>query len=135
MSLSGKGQCCLVDQGYSFKVVARLDGMEKLRGLKFVIAEERQELFGQVQKKVEGKRFQSMLKKENATLLANNMFYGKDSKPLRKAGREMAGLIGAGGRPPVTRKKLPKNKFPKKNSKEKTRSIGRIHATGRISGV
>lgn len=99
MLYSAKRQAFLVDQGYAFKVITQLKGMNLMPDLAFNTPEARSELLQQVMVEVDSKHSQAEEARERAGLLADgNMFHGPGRKPLRKAARRTAGdLEGLSG--------------------------------------
>ncbi|CAK7218089.1 DNA repair helicase RAD25 [Sporothrix curviconia] len=88
MAFSAKRQAFLVDQGYAFKVITHLKGIENMPDLAFASSHDRRELLQKILVEVESKSWRDEEDKESASLLADsNMFYGPDGKPLRKAAR------------------------------------------------
>ena len=98
MYYSSKRQAFLVDQGYAFKVITHLQGIEKLPGLAYATAAERRELLQEV-----------MLQNEGAAEIVAEDFDGgrvrKDGTSVRKwgpgGGNRQGGLAGVkrfGGR-------------------------------------
>ncbi len=95
MVFSSKRQAFLVDQGYAFKVITHLNGIEKMPDLAFATREARVELLQKVLVEVESKSWRDEEEKEMAGLMTDgNMFYGPDGKPLRKKPhRRTAGML------------------------------------------
>ncbi|KIH86559.1 DNA excision repair protein ERCC-3 [Sporothrix brasiliensis 5110] len=100
MAFSAKRQAFLVDQGYAFKVITHLKGIENMPDLAFGSSHARRELLQKILVEVESKSWRDEEEKESASLLADsNMFYGPDGKPLRKgpakrkAARRTAGTL------------------------------------------
>lgn len=85
MYYSTKRQAFLVDQGYSFKVITQLSGMEQMEGLVFSTAQLRRELLQKVIVDTEAKRG---MDDEDAT---DDLFYAKGRK---KGVRRTAGMLG-----------------------------------------
>ncbi|CAK7205213.1 DNA repair helicase RAD25 [Sporothrix eucalyptigena] len=86
MAFSAKRQAFLVDQGYAFKVITHLKGIENMPDLAFSTSHARRELLQKILVEVESKSWRDEEEKESSSLLADsNMFYGPDGKPLRKA--------------------------------------------------
>ncbi|CAK7270733.1 DNA repair helicase RAD25 [Sporothrix epigloea] len=86
MAFSAKRQAFLVDQGYAFKVITHLKGIENMPDLAFATSHARRELLQKILVEVESKSWRDEEEKESASLMADsNMFYGPDGKPLRKA--------------------------------------------------
>lgn len=94
MYYSTKRQAFLVDQGYAFKVITHLNGMEQLPDLAYLSARERRELLQQV-----------LLKNEDAAGLevgddADTNFFARDKRPRAEASNasrsagSLAGLAG-----------------------------------------
>lgn len=94
MYYSTKRQAFLVDQGYAFKVITHLNGMEQLPDLAYLSARERRELLQQV-----------LLKNEDAAGLevgddADTNFFSRDRRPRSEASNasrtagSLAGLAG-----------------------------------------
>ncbi|KAK2592205.1 DNA repair helicase RAD25 [Conoideocrella luteorostrata] len=94
MVYSSKRQAFLVDQGYAFKVISQLKGMDKMSNLAFGTAQARSELLQKILAEVDTKSWKEEEARERAGLLADgNMFYGPDGKPLRKGARRVAGVL------------------------------------------
>jgi DNA excision repair protein ERCC-3 len=88
MGYSAKRQAFLVDQGYAFKVITQLSGMDSLPGLAFRTREERLELLNHV-----------LLKQESDADLANieqideDLFSGRSGAHHASGGRRIAGGV------------------------------------------
>ncbi|KAI0127772.1 DNA repair helicase RAD25 [Xylariales sp. AK1849] len=113
MYYSTKRQAFLVDQGYSFKVITQLSGMEKMDGLVFNSAQMRRELLQKVVVDTEAKR--GMEDEDNT----DDLFYAKGKK--KRGVRRTAGTLGelSGGQDMAyIEQKKSANKTLKKKSKE-----------------
>ncbi len=89
MAFSAKRQAFLVDQGYAFKVITHLKGMESMPDLAFATSPARRELLQKILVEVESKAWRDKEEKESASLAADgNMFYGPDGRPLRRPPRK-----------------------------------------------
>ncbi|KAI1082280.1 DNA repair helicase rad25 [Whalleya microplaca] len=86
MYYSTRRQAFLVDQGYSFKVITQLAGIEKMDKLVFRTAQERRELLQKIVVDTESRRAQD---DEDAT---DDLFYAKGRK--KKGVRRTAGTLG-----------------------------------------
>ncbi|KAI0014103.1 DNA repair helicase RAD25 [Xylariaceae sp. FL0662B] len=86
MYYSTRRQAFLVDQGYSFKVITQLAGIEKMEGLAFSTPQERRELLQKIVVDTESKR---ALDDEDVT---DDLFYTGGRK--RKGVRRTAGTLG-----------------------------------------
>jgi DNA excision repair protein ERCC-3 len=126
MYYSTKRQAFLVDQGYSFKVITQLAGMEKMENLVFNSAQMRRELLQKVVVDTESKRG---LDDEDNT---DDLFYA--TKGRKRGVRRTAGTLGelSGGQDmayieqrksanKALKKKPEKSKFFKKVDREKER--------------
>ena len=91
MYYSSKRQAFLVDQGYAFKVITHLQGIEKLPGLAYATAAERRELLQEV-----------MLQNEGAAEIVGADFDGgkvaKDGTSVKKWSSNRPGVKRFGGR-------------------------------------
>ncbi|KAF2754848.1 component of the holoenzyme form of RNA polymerase transcription factor [Pseudovirgaria hyperparasitica] len=93
MYYSSKRQAFLVDQGYAFKVITHLQGIENLQGLSFNIPQERRELLQEV-----------LLQNESqaeAEQIEGDLFSNNSSRKGKKSGvRRQAGMLSelAGGK-------------------------------------
>jgi DNA excision repair protein ERCC-3 len=93
MFYSSKRQAFLVDQGYAFKVITNLQGIEKLPDLAFVSPADRRELLQEVI--IHNETDQSRDYEDN-----DDLFHRNDGKPKKKKGpRRTAGMLSdlAGG--------------------------------------
>lgn len=126
MYYSTKRQAFLVDQGYSFKVITQLAGMEKMENLVFNSAQMRRELLQKVVVDTESKRG---LDDEDNT---DDLFYA--TKGRKRGVKRTAGTLGelSGGQDmayieqrksanKALKKKPEKSKFFKKVDREKER--------------
>ncbi|GBF59485.1 general transcription and DNA repair factor IIH helicase subunit [Trichophyton mentagrophytes] len=95
MFYSSKRQAFLVDQGYAFKVITHLQGIENLEGLAYATAEERLALLADVTLQNET----SAAVEENADDLFNDRSAGGKSRGNKKAVRRNAATLSglAGG--------------------------------------
>ncbi|KAH9900584.1 P-loop containing nucleoside triphosphate hydrolase protein [Xylariomycetidae sp. FL2044] len=87
MYYSTKRQAFLVDQGYAFKVITQLAGMEQMEGLAFTTPKERRELLQKVVVDTESKR---ALDTED---VADDLFWQAGKKKKRGV-RRTAGMLG-----------------------------------------
>lgn len=113
MYYSTKRQAFLVDQGYSFKVITQLAGIENLDKLIFKLPQERRELLQKVIVDTEAKRG---MDDEDAT---DDLFYA--NKGSRKGVRRTAGTLGelSGGQDmSYIEQRKSVNKSLKKNAKQ-----------------
>ncbi|KAI1268680.1 P-loop containing nucleoside triphosphate hydrolase protein [Xylariaceae sp. FL1019] len=129
MYYSTKRQAFLVDQGYSFKVITQLAGMEQMDGLTFSSKSERKELLAKVVLDTESKREATLA--EEAT---DDLFYTAVKRKKRGV-RRTAGTLGelSGGQDmayieqrkgtnkALKQKKPQQNAFFKKIAREKQR--------------
>lgn len=103
MAYSAKRQAFLVDQGYAFKTITHLNGMDKAPGIAYRDARERQELLANV-----------MLQSEEANEIGDKNMRGQDNlwaagsqpnrkpKPVvRRTGGSLAEVAGGGVMAPV----------------------------------
>ncbi|EEQ29048.1 DNA repair helicase RAD25 [Microsporum canis CBS 113480] len=94
MFYSSKRQAFLVDQGYAFKVITHLQGIENLEGLAYATAEERLALLADVTLQNET----SAAVEENADDLFNDRMAGGKprggKKPVRRNAATLSGLAG-----------------------------------------
>ncbi|KAH6647161.1 DNA repair helicase RAD25 [Truncatella angustata] len=113
MYYSTKRQAFLVDQGYSFKVITQLAGMENMDNLIFKSPTERRELLQKVIVDTEAKRG---MDDEDAT---DDLFYA--NKGSKRGVRRMAGTLGelSGGQDmSYIEQRKSMNKSLKKNAKQ-----------------
>ena len=92
MYYSAKRQAFLVDQGYAFKVISHLNGLENLPGLAYATAHERRELLSNV-----------MLQNEESwgvEEIKDDLFSGRSSHPkgkssalVKKGAKRTAGML------------------------------------------
>ncbi|KAI1340592.1 P-loop containing nucleoside triphosphate hydrolase protein [Xylariaceae sp. FL0016] len=129
MYYSTKRQAFLVDQGYSFKVITQLAGMDQMEGLTFATPKERRELLQKVIVDTEAKR--GDLDEDNT----DDLFYSAGARNKKKKGtRRTAGMLGdlSGGQDMAyieqrkganksLKKKPQSNPFFKKLAREKQR--------------
>ncbi|OTA95704.1 hypothetical protein M434DRAFT_393560 [Hypoxylon sp. CO27-5] len=127
MYYSTKRQAFLVDQGYSFKVITQLTGMEEMEGLAYKTAQERRELLQTIVIDTEAKRA------EDEDDVADDLFYGPGvrKKPRYKrtagdlaelaGGKDMAYIEQRKGANKTLKKKPVQNSFFKKINREKER--------------
>ncbi|KAL2259646.1 hypothetical protein VTK26DRAFT_6623 [Humicola hyalothermophila] len=104
MVYSSKRQVFLVDQGYAFRVITSLRGIENMPGRAFVTPEEQRELLRKIMEEAESSELEE---KEAAGLAADgNMFYAQRG---RKKGRSPRRGFGgtAAARPAGLMKQLP----------------------------
>ena len=128
MYYSTKRQAFLVDQGYSFKVITQLAGMDRMEGLVFATPQERRELLQKLVVDTEAKR---TLDTEDTT---DDLFWSGPRK--RKGGvRRTAGTLGElsggqdmayieqrrGANKALKKKAGPSSSFFKKIAREKER--------------
>lgn len=113
MAYSAKRQAFLVDQGYSFKTITHLAGMDKMPGLAYTTARERNELLAHV-----------MLQQETAAdveKIEDNMWShlsassrsaaaGANKKKVRRQAVLMADASGGGTMAPMYKEQERKNK-------------------------
>jgi DNA excision repair protein ERCC-3 len=128
MYYSTKRQAFLVDQGYSFKVITQLSGMEKMDNLVFSTAQERRELLQKIVVDTDAKRTD-----DNEGEGEDDMFY--NPKGRKRGVRRTAGTLGelSGGQDmayieqrksankALKKKPAQKNAFFKKIAREKER--------------
>ncbi|KAI0166459.1 P-loop containing nucleoside triphosphate hydrolase protein [Xylariaceae sp. FL1272] len=126
MYYSTKRQAFLVDQGYSFKVITQLAGMEQMAGLTFSSKSERKELLAKVVLDTESKREAN----EEAT---DDLFYTAVKRKKRgvrrtagtlgelSGGQDMAYIEQRKGTNKALKKKPQQNAFFKKIAREKQR--------------
>jgi DNA excision repair protein ERCC-3 len=89
MMYSSKRQAFLTDQGYAFKVITKLKGMESMPDLAFATPDAQRELLLKVL--VESKSSQEEDDKERAGLLADgNMYYDPDGRPMGNSRKRSA---------------------------------------------
>lgn len=93
MYYSTKRQAFLVDQGYAFKVITHLSGMEQLPDLAYSSARERRELLQQVLLKNEDAAGVEIGDDEDTNFMLRGAFKGEGSSASRTAG-SLAGLAG-----------------------------------------
>ncbi|KAI0145710.1 DNA repair helicase RAD25 [Hypoxylon sp. NC0597] len=127
MYYSTKRQAFLVDQGYSFKVITQLTGMEEMEGLAYKTAQERRELLQTIVIDTEAKRA------EDEDDVADDLFYGPGvrKKPRYKrtagdlaelaGGKDMAYIEQRKGANKALKKKPVQSAFFKKINREKER--------------
>ncbi|KAI0834926.1 DNA repair helicase RAD25 [Hypoxylon sp. FL0890] len=127
MYYSTKRQAFLVDQGYSFKVITQLTGMEQMEGLAYKTAQERRELLQTIVIDTEARRA------EDEDDIADDLFYapGARKKPRYKrtagdlaelaGGRDMAYIEQRKGANKALKKKPAQSAFFKKINREKDR--------------
>jgi DNA excision repair protein ERCC-3 len=113
MYYSSKRQAFLVDQGYAFKVITHLQGIEDLPGLAFNTPSERREILQQV-----------MLQNEDYDeVIGDDLFHRNDGRPKKKkpGARRTAGTLSdlAGGQDMAyVEQNRSRNKDLKKGKKE-----------------
>jgi DNA excision repair protein ERCC-3 len=132
MYYSSKRQAFLVDQGYAFKVITHLQGMEKLPGLAFNTAAERRELLQNVMIQNEG-AFDS--EKINDDLFNVNGGSGQSRAQYnkKKGARRMAGTLSelSGGQDMAyIEQNRSKNKELKKNQKPSNAFFKKLQREG-----
>ncbi|KAI0887353.1 DNA repair helicase RAD25 [Annulohypoxylon maeteangense] len=127
MFYSTKRQAFLVDQGYSFKVITQLTGIEEMPGLVYKTAQQRRELLQTIVIDTESK------KETEWDDVADDLFYGpgikKKGRYKRTAGelvelsggRDMAYIEQRKGNKGLKKKPAQSNAFFKKISREKER--------------
>ncbi|QBM89744.1 DNA excision repair protein ERCC-3 [Metschnikowia aff. pulcherrima] len=93
MYYSTKRQAFLVDQGYAFKVITHLSGMEQLPDLAYASARERRELLQQVLLKNEDAAGVEVGDDEGTNFMSRDKLKFEGSLALRTAG-SLAGLAG-----------------------------------------
>ncbi|OBA21141.1 DNA repair helicase rad25 [Metschnikowia bicuspidata var. bicuspidata NRRL YB-4993] len=93
MYYSTKRQAFLVDQGYAFKVITHLSGMEQLPDLAYASARERRELLQQVLLKNEDAAGVEVGDDEGTNFMGRNRLKYEGSNASRTAG-SLAGLAG-----------------------------------------
>lgn len=83
MVYSSKRQIFLVDQGYAFRVITQLRGIEQMPDRAFATEKEEGELLGRVLEEAESSQWLGEEEKEEAGLEADgNMFYRRRRKPV-----------------------------------------------------
>ncbi|KAJ2906879.1 uncharacterized protein MKZ38_010377 [Zalerion maritima] len=121
MIYSSRRQAFLVDQGYAFKVITELQGMNDMEGRMFVTPQERRELLQSV-----------LLESEKAGTMdekTDDMFHEKSDRLRRKVRRTAGGLGELSGGQNMAYsetnrgkgKKAPSSKFFKKVDRDKER--------------
>ncbi|KAH8653450.1 P-loop containing nucleoside triphosphate hydrolase protein [Xylariales sp. PMI_506] len=121
MYYSTKRQAFLVDQGYSFKVITQLAGMEKMEALAFSTAQMRRELLQKVIVDTEAKRG---MDDEDVT---DDLFYAKSK---RRGVRRTAGTLGelSGGQDMAyIEQRKSANKALKKNAKQSNQFFKKLN--------
>ncbi|KAI0395318.1 P-loop containing nucleoside triphosphate hydrolase protein [Xylariaceae sp. FL0594] len=126
MYYSTKRQAFLVDQGYSFKVITQLAGIEKMEGLVYNTPRERRELLQKLVLDAE--------KKEGEMAEETDDLFDTVSRRKKRGVRRTAGMLGelSGGQDmayieqrksanKALKKKAPQNAFFKKIAREKQR--------------
>jgi DNA excision repair protein ERCC-3 len=87
MVYSARRQVFLVDQGYAFKVITQLRGMEDMPGLAFATPEEQGELLRRVLAEAESGGWREEEERDAAGLWEDGkVFYTRGGKPARKGG-------------------------------------------------
>ncbi|OTB08576.1 hypothetical protein M426DRAFT_18674 [Hypoxylon sp. CI-4A] len=126
MYYSTKRQAFLVDQGYSFKVITQLTGMEQMEGLVLNSPQERRELLQKIVLDTESRR------QDEYDDVADDLFYGPGirKKRVKRTAGDLAGLSGGRDMAYVEqqksankalKKKPQQNAFFKKMAREKER--------------
>ncbi|KAI1457597.1 DNA repair helicase RAD25 [Annulohypoxylon moriforme] len=127
MYYSTKRQAFLVDQGYSFKVITQLTGIEEMPGLVYKTAQQRRELLQTIVIDTESK------KETEWDDVADDLFYGPGIKKKGRfkraagslvelsGGRDMAYIEQRKGNKGLKKKPAQSNAFFKKISREKER--------------
>ncbi|KAI1777924.1 DNA repair helicase RAD25 [Hypoxylon cercidicola] len=127
MYYSTKRQAFLVDQGYSFKVITQLTGMEQMEGLSFSTPQERRELLQKIIIDTEAKR------QEDYDDPEDDLFNGPGAKKKKRykrtagdlqdlaGGRDMAYMEQNKSANKSLKKKPQANAFFKKMAREKER--------------
>ncbi|KAI1766339.1 DNA repair helicase RAD25 [Hypoxylon sp. FL1150] len=127
MYYSTKRQAFLVDQGYSFKVITQLTGMEQMEGLSFSTPQERRELLQKIIIDTEANR-----KQEDYDIPTDDLFNVGGRKKIRykrtagelqdlAGGRDMAYIEQNKSANKSLKKKPQTNAFFKKMTREKER--------------
>ena len=92
MYYSAKRQAFLVDQGYAFKVISHLNGLESLPGLAYATSAERRELLQDVMLQNEEKWGVEDIK-DDLFSVRSNQPKGKNSALAKKGAKRTAGLL------------------------------------------
>ena len=92
MYYSAKRQAFLVDQGYAFKVISHLNGLESLPGLAYSTPAERRELLQDVMLQNEEKWGVEEIK-EDLFSVRSNQPKGKPGPGAKKGAKRTAGLL------------------------------------------
>lgn len=119
MGYSAKRQAFLVDQGYAFKVITQLSGMESLPGLAFKTLDERLELLNHVLLQQETNADIANIEQIDEDLFSgrSGAFLGGNKKKamvVRRQAGSLADLAG-GGRMAYTEQNVSRNKQLKKD--------------------
>ena len=118
MGYSAKRQAFLVDQGYAFKVITQLSGMESLPGLAFRTLDERLELLNHVLLQQETNADIANIEQIDEDLFSgrSGTFLGGNKKKavVRRQAGSLADLAG-GGRMAYTEQNVSRNKQLKKD--------------------
>ncbi|KZV62100.1 DNA helicase [Peniophora sp. CONT] len=125
MFYSTKRQQFLIDQGYAFKVITHLDGLEEMPGLVYSTPDERIELLNAVMmqnesaadlgtdvKASEGDLAGTVTSKDFGTVPTKNVF-GKGAGKAKRAAGSMAALSGGQHMSYVEQNKNPNKRLPK----------------------
>lgn len=127
MYYSAKRQAFLVDQGYAFKVITHLAGIENLKGLKFSTQSERLELLTHVMIQNEDK---AGVEKIDGDLFSSMGGAGNRKKGVRRTAGALSELSGGQGMAYVEYQKSknkelkgkgPQNAFMRKLKREQQR--------------
>ena len=113
MGYSAKRQAFLVDQGYAFKVITQLSGMDSLPGLAFRSQSERLELLNHVLLQQETHDDLADIEKIDDDLFSDRSFVKKKAQVRRQAG-SLAELAG-GGQMAYAEQNISRNKQLKKD--------------------
>lgn len=118
MGYSAKRQAFLVDQGYAFKVITQLSGMDSLPGLAFKTLEERLELLNHVLLQQETNADIANIEQIDEDLFSGRSgalnTYGKKKAVVRRQAGSLADLAG-GGQMAYKEQNVSRNKQLKKD--------------------
>ncbi len=123
MLYSSKRQAFLVDQGYAFKVITHLQGIENLPGLAFATATERRELLQNVM--IHNEDFSDDEKNDDLFHLADHKKAKKKAKARRTAG--MLAELAGGQDMAYVEQNRSKNKDLKKKKGETHSFFKKLH--------